>query len=110
MSYDIQCTKDYNPINREALRSVAEQKLEAYNLALDRVIESNPYAGRKVPSEAIDEYIDLLSSSYGGINIGDEIEEILREESSSYFNGQKSMDDVIPVMQNRIQTVLNENK
>lgn len=110
LSYDIQCTKDYNPINREALRSVAEQKLEAYNQALDRIIESNPAAGRKVPSEAIDKYIDLLSSSYGGINIGDEIEEILREESSSYFNGMKSMDDVIPVMQNRIQTVLNENK
>ena len=61
-------------------------------------------------SDAIDKYIELLSSSYGGINIGSEIENILREESSAYFNGSKSLDDVIPVMQNRVQTVLNENK
>ena len=41
---------------------------------------------------------------------GSAIESILMEESSSYFNGQKSMDDVITVMQKRLQTVLDEAK
>ena len=63
-----------------------------------------------IPSEAVDKYIEILSSSYGGISIGSSIEEILIEESSAYFNGSRAIDDVIPVMQNRIQTVINENK
>ena len=54
-------------------------------------------------------YISLLSSSYGGMQINDEITNILMEESSAYFSGIKSMDDVIQVMRQRIQTVLNEN-
>ena len=110
LSYDIQSTKFCNPINRDALRFTAEEKLEAYNSSLDRLLETDPSAGQKMTSDAIDKYIELLSSSYGGINIGSEIENILREESSAYFNGSKSLDDVIPVMQNRVQTVLNENK
>ena len=109
LSFDVQCTKYTNPINRDALRYMAEQKLDTYNSSIEIISKTNPAAGRKIPSEAVDKYIELLSSSYGGVNVGTEIENILREESSSYFNGSKSMDDVIPVMQNRIQTVLNEN-
>ena len=110
LSYDIQCAKYNNPINRDALRDTAERKLESYNSSIVLMLSYDPSFGREVPAEAVDKYIELLSSSYGGKNIGEEIEYILREESSSYFNGSKSMDDVIPVMQNRIQTVLNENK
>lgn len=109
LSFDVQCTKYTNPINRDALRYMAEQKLDTYNSSIEILLKTNPSAGRKIPSEAVDKYIGLLSSSYGGVNVGIEIENIIREESSSYFNGSKSMDDVIPVMQNRIQTVLNEN-
>ncbi len=74
------------------------------------MIGHKPTANDKVPEDAIDKYIELLSSSYGGTNLGQAIEDILREESSSYFTGNKSLDDIIPVMQRRIQTVLDEAK
>ena len=35
---------------------------------------------------------------------------ILIEEMPAYFAGQKTLDQVIPVMQNRIQKVLDERK
>ena len=63
-----------------------------------------------MPEETVDEYMNILSYSYGGTYAGSAIEEILREESSAYFSGGKSVDDIIPVMQKRIQTVLDEMK
>ena len=64
----------------------------------------------KLTTDAIDKYEEILSSSYGGISAGSSVESILMEESSAYFNGSKSMDDVIKVMQKRLQTVLDESK
>ena len=112
MSYEVQITMYNNPINRDALYSVAEEQLNRYNDKLIRFgIDGRPATDSDlVPAEAIDKYIDILSSSYGNGSINTAIEDILYEESSAYFNGQRALDDVIPVMQNRIQTVLDENK
>ena len=108
MSYEAQCKTTYaNPINRRALRTIAESELDYYNESVisDGLPDTNPLS-----PDTIDKYINLMSSSYIGMNAGDDIEIILREESSSYFSGSKSLDDVIPVMEKRIQTVINENK
>ena len=93
------------------MRYVSEQKLEAYNKSIE--IESKydkSVEKTKLTNDIIDKYEEVLSSSYGGMSEGSAIESILMEESSSYFNGQKSMDDVITVMQKRLQTVLDEAK
>lgn len=111
LSYDVQCYKESNPINRRSMRYVSEQKLEAYNKSIE--IESKydkSVEKTKLTNDIIDKYEEVLSSSYGGMSEGSAIESILMEESSSYFNGQKSMDDVINVMQKRLQTVLDEAK
>ena len=108
LSYDIQKTMYGNPVNRAALRTIAEEQLNMYNAEIDLEKKYGIYNARNVPQESIGKYIDILSSSYAGINAGGAIEQILREESSSYFAGEKSLDDVITVMQKRIQTVLNE--
>lgn len=110
LSYDVQKESWTNPINKKALRAIAERQLNEYNddNNLQMMIGHKPTANDKVPEDAIDKYIELLSSSYGGTNLGQAIEDILREESSSYFTGNKSLDDIIPVMQRRIQTVLDE--
>ncbi|MCR4730691.1 MAG: extracellular solute-binding protein [Saccharofermentans sp.] len=112
LSYDVQKESWTNPINKKALRTIAERQLNEYNddNNLQMMIGHKPTANDKVPEDAIDKYIELLSSSYGGTNLGQAIEDILREESSSYFTGNKSLDDIIPVMQRRIQTVLDEAK
>ncbi|MBR4913862.1 MAG: hypothetical protein IKZ42_01135 [Clostridiales bacterium] len=111
LSYDVQCHKESNPINRKATRYVAEQKLKAYNESIE--IESQYDKSVKkaeLSPDIIDKYEEILSSSYGGMSEGSAIEQILMEESSAYFNGQKSMDDVITVMQKRLQTVIDESK
>lgn len=40
----------------------------------------------------------------------DEILQIINEEAGAYYSGQKGMDDVVSVIQNRIQLYLNEQK
>lgn len=111
LSYDVQCYKESNPINRRSLRYVSEKKLDAYNRECDIESKYDKSAEKtKLTTDAIDKYEAILSSSYGGMSEGSAIESILMEESSSYFNGQKSMDDVITVMQKRLQTVLDEAK
>ena len=109
LSFDVQKTMtDSNPVNRDAMRYIADSKLKAYN---DAVTGSAGFTSRSVmPEDTVDKYIDILSSSYGGANVGSAVEEILREESSAYFSGGRALDDVIPVMEKRIQTVLDENK
>ena len=108
LSYDIQKTMDENPVNRDALRTIAEEKLKAYNEEVE--LENSFGFGNyiQIPEDTIDVYIGILTSSYSGMNVGGAVEDILREESSSYFAGGRAMDDVIPVMQKRIQTVLDE--
>ena len=111
LSYDVQCYKESNPINRKALRHIAEKKLDFYNASIDEESKSDiSVKNAKLTTDAIDKYEEILSSSYGGISAGSSFENILIEESSSFFNGQKSMDDVITVMQKRLQTVIDESK
>ena len=108
MSYEAQCKTNYaNPINRKALMTITESELNYYNESVtdDGLPNTNPLS-----KETIAKYIDLMSSPYMGMNAGGNIEIILREESASYFSGSKSLDDVIPVMEKRIQTVIDENK
>ena len=110
ISTDIQKYSDFNPVNREALRSVCEDKLDTYNRIQHVQKEYGFSTATEYSSEMIDKYIGILSSAHGTVNVGREIETILQEESSSYFNGNKSLDDVIPVLQTRVQRVLDETK
>ena len=112
LSDEVQGMMYGNPVNRDALRIKTEKQLNNYNDEESLKLRYNRPVTEAdlIPAEAIDKYIDILSSSYGGMSIGSSIEEILIEESSAYFNGSRAIDDVIPVMQNRIQTVINENK
>ncbi len=110
ISTDIQKYSDYNPVNREALRMVCEEDLDSFN-RIQQI--QNGYGFTSAPeysSELIDKYMSVLSSAHGTVKVGSEIEMILQEESSAYFNGNKALDDVIPVLQTRVQRVLDETK
>ena len=110
LSYDIQKTMDGNPINREALRSKAEVILDEYNRMVANGEMGYYQHAEEVPGESIDRYINILESSYGGMNVGETVEQIIREEAASYFKGGRSLDDVISVMSKRVQTALDETK
>ena len=101
---------DGNPINREALRSKAEVILDEYNRMVANGEMGYYQHAEEVPGESIDRYINILESSYGGMNVGETVEQIIREEAASYFKGGRSLDDVISVMSKRVQTALDETK
>ncbi len=49
------------------------------------------------------------ATSFYSVN-EDEIIKIINEEAPAYYSGQKGLDDVVSVIQNRIQLYVNENK
>jgi ABC-type glycerol-3-phosphate transport system substrate-binding protein len=58
----------------------------------------------------VDAYTELIDSTtkIGGYN--QSIMDIIVEESKSYFTGDKTVDEVADVIQNRVKTYVNENR
>lgn len=56
----------------------------------------------------IDEYIAILKTANCTVAVDMNIMVIINEEIQAYFAGQKSIDDVIDIIQNRAQTVVDE--
>lgn len=56
------------------------------------------------------EYIELLNSCQPYRNRTREIENIIMEEADSYFSGNKDVETVTELIQNRVQLYLNEHK
>jgi hypothetical protein len=54
---------------------------------------------------AFEEFVDSIDCCY--INDAS-INAIIREEMPSFFEGQKSLDQIIPVLNDRVSTVLTE--
>ena len=110
LSYEVQCTKENNPINIAALRYITEDSLKKYNemLEMERKYGIINSGNEPISAEAVDKYIGILSSAYSGMSVENAIEDIVFEESSSYYQGGRALDDIIPVMQKRIQTVIDE--
>ena len=53
---------------------------------------------------------EIIDSGYGEWGFDQKLMEIVKEEATAYFNGDKSVDDVCKVIQNRATTYVNENK
>ena len=53
---------------------------------------------------------EIIDSGYGEWGFDEKLMEIVNEEATAYFNGDKSVDDVCKVIQNRATTYVNENK
>ncbi len=59
----------------------------------------------------VDDFINFIGSvTKTSGNLNEEIIEIITDESESFFNGQKSVDDVTTIIQNRITTYLREKQ
>ncbi len=67
----------------------------------------NPAMARLNGNEA-DIYIEVLTSSSELVYEDADINVILYEEIQAYFAGDKTLDEVIPIIEDRAQTVLNE--
>lgn len=104
-SYDIQIMNvNYNPINREAMQSVANAALNYANDYIESLYGIENYND----TEVISEYLDYLSSASTCYLADDNSLIILNEELQPYYEGQKSIDEVIAVSEDRINTMMDE--
>lgn len=56
----------------------------------------------------LDDFAAFISELTGWYINDGAVNAIIREEMPAYFSGQKTLDQVVPVLQDRIQTLLNE--
>ena len=103
-------------INREALRQGLNDAIKYYNSeeGQDNIFEYSLGTYVSIKTKFTDDDIDNLENVILSCSKADSVDAainmILIEEMPAYFVGQKTLDQVIPVMQNRIQKVLDERK
>lgn len=65
------------------------------------------YAATK---EQTDRVIEIIENADSRCRMDNKIFEIIREEAQAYFEGQKPFEDVAGLIQNRVQTYVNESR
>ena len=64
----------------------------------------------EVTWDEINEILDLLKEAKASFSVEDnQVIKIINEEAFAYYSGQKQVEDVISVIQTRIQLYVNEN-
>lgn len=115
LSDDIQtgfAEQEYLVLNREAFRNVGLAAVEYYNGAGVRRLASQGYPiteNRFVYSTKDIDNLEKIILSCSGMKAEDSaISIILIEEMPAYFTGQKDLDAVVNIAQDRVQKVLDE--
>ncbi len=106
LSYEIQITNvTYNPINKSAFEYYANDALNYANSYIEEMFGIVNYNDESV----IDEYIEYISSA-NTCYLGDDYSLlIMNEELQAYYYDQKSLDDVIPIIESRVNNMMEEN-
>ncbi|MCM1158589.1 MAG: extracellular solute-binding protein [Bacteroidales bacterium] len=60
--------------------------------------------------EEVDKYTALIDNTKKAGSYNDSLMEIVQEEAKAYFAGEKSLDETVGIIQNRIKTYVNENR
>ena len=100
-------------LNREIFREVGMQAVEYFNgisLIIPLVIDGSPLPKNKITftEEHIDELEKCIMSCSVMSAQDADVEKIIIEEMPAYFSGQKDLDAVASIMQDRVQKVLDE--
>ncbi len=86
-------------ITYPALKKTLDERMAADAIAIDRFTWDDVNAALKLVPDATPFF-----------SVDDEILQIINEEAGAYYSGQKGADDVVSIIQNRIQLYVNENK
>ncbi|GIO34416.1 MULTISPECIES: ABC transporter substrate-binding protein [Paenibacillus] len=62
----------------------------------------------KISDDAFTQFKQFVHSAYRYVNVDGRVVPIIGEESATFFNGQKSAEEVAKLIQNRVTTYLNE--
>ena len=107
----------YNiPVNRTAFNSIAAQFIESNNNEIDIMLRLYDealltmwgYDTQMMDESAISDFEQFVSGITEMFVNDGSINSIIREEMPSFFEGQKTLDQVLPVLTDRVSTVLNE--
>lgn len=104
------------PVNRAAFASVGDayrdyqnKRVESYtdymNPADIRAMGMNP---DPMDESVVSEFASFIDELTGWYTNDGSVNAIIREEMPAFFEGQKTLDQVVPVLEDRIQTLLNE--
>ena len=104
------------PIKVSSFEASANSALEEINRQIRLGIEFKEIYGfsdSSMPNEEIDDSVigdfeDIMLSCSSVASLDPEIMIIVKEEIPAYFSGQKSLDEVIPIINNRVATFVNE--
>ena len=89
-------------------KKVAEYKSMDEKKLAELVQIGEPVLIEEIDDSAIDAYIDMLNKSTGIYRVDGQVLIISKEEIQAYYSGQKSLADVVSIMDNRIKLYRNE--
>lgn len=84
-----------------------EDVLDSYNTSYPNSYQGFEYYMKPITKENIERFRMALESATPDVNV-DDIYSIICEEAAPYFQGDKTADNVIDIMQNRTQLYLDE--
>lgn len=106
------------PVSRTAFDTVGTAFVESYNDNIERYSRTMTEAEmvlygldtQPMDEAVVDDLSDLIDSLSGWYINDGSINAIIREEMPAYFEGQKTLEQIIPVLEDRVQTVINERR
>ena len=72
------------------------------------MIKTSDTPEQTIPEIVIDRYIEQLSDAVVFPDIDSSIILVIKEEMPAFFERQKSLDEVIAIIENRVNTMLSE--
>jgi len=100
------CLDYTDPVSKSALHDTAVKFIEDYNSQPDPY----GYSMGPVSKDIVDRYIDQISDAVLVPDLDSSILVIVNEEMPAYFQGDKSLDEVISILENRINLMLAERE
>lgn len=106
------------PVNRAAFDSIGSRYVTYQNDMIDyrtsRMTEAELILQgintTPMSESAVDDFAALVSSLTSWYTNDGSINAIIREEMPAYFEGQKTLEQIIPVLEDRVHTVLSERR
>ncbi len=99
------------PVNKAALQAMVDKEIEAGENENTRMVVGTPTKQVEVKPLSREAY-DAFTANFDKLNRvlspDQNVVNILNEELSSFFSGQKTAEDVAELIQNRVETILNE--
>ena len=106
------------PVNKAVYRKAAGEAVDRYNAAYarskriygDMDLKQNRYAWHTIDKSSVDDFEAMITTCEKLSSTDPSIRKIIDEEMPAYFAGQKDLDQVIKIINDRAQTYLNERK